>query len=510
VADINLIKINDTYIEVTADDSIEKEIHEFFKFQMPNYQFSPQGKKGWKGWVHLYNLRYKTLPAGLLKYLLEFAKDHSYTVGYNPDLYIYNDFSRQEARDFIKSLNLHSRGNPLEIREYQEIGLAKAIRYKRLTMISPTRSGKSLILYSYVRYLLDSGKANCGLLIVPTTSLVEQMYADFEDYSTRNQWPVQSRVQRLYEGYSNDLEPGTQLLISTWQSLYKMPDEFFHQFDFLIGDEAHTFSAKQIGKVAGRCINASYRLACTGTTHDDDISNLKVEGYFGPISKLTTTKKLMDDGHIATLSIKSLILKHPPGTKKKVHKLISGDSMAAGYQAEIDYIINCTPRNRFITNLALSIEGNTLLMFHFERHGRIIYDLIMEKLNESPRKLFFVNGKTETENREEVRGIVDGERNAIIVGSGVFSTGITIRNLNNVVFASPTKAKIKTLQSIGRSLGLGDNKTTATLYDICDDFRESPDDDEFNYGLEHYAIRMKIYQDEKFNISTYNIQLKDK
>jgi len=508
MADIQLKKINDVYTKVTADQGIERELSEFFKYRIPNYQFTPQGKKGWNGFVKLYNLRTKSLYAGLLKYLFDFARERGYTIEHNSDLFLYNDFSRLEAREFLNSLNIHSRGEPVEAREYQEIGLAKAVRYKKLTMISPTRSGKSLILYSFVRYLTDCKNRRKGLLIVPTTSLVEQMYTDFEDYSSANHWPVSDRVQRLYEGFSSDLAPNNVLLVSTWQSLYRLPDSFFRQFDFLIGDEAHTFSAKQVGGVAGKCVNADYRLACTGTTHEEEVKNLMVEGYFGPISKLTTTKKLMDDGHIATLYIKSLVLKYPPLTQSIVDASAKGVSAAAAYAAELDYIINYAPRNRFIRNLALSVEGNTLLMFHYERHGRIIYDLIKDKLGNSERKLFFINGKTETEIREEVRKITDGEKNAIIVGSFVFSTGITIRNLHNVIFATPTKAKIRTLQTIGRSLGLGDDKTTATLYDIADDFRVDPTADA-NYTLRHYAKRMLLYYAEKFNISHYTIQLRN-
>lgn len=511
MADIQLKKINDVYLKVTAEPSIERELSEFFKYRPPNYQFNPKARNKsikWDGWIKLYNLRTKSLYAGLLKYLLDFARDHNYTVEYNPDIFIMNEFSRHEARDFLNSLQIHSRGEPVEAREYQEIGLAKAIRYKKLTMISPTRSGKSYILYGFVRYMVDCKNKHRGLLIVPTTSLVEQMYTDFEDYSSINQWPVSDRLQRLYEGYTSILEPKTQLLVSTWQSLNNMDPEYFEQFDFLIGDEAHTFSAKQVGAVAGRCVNADYRLACTGTTHEEEVKNLMVEGYFGPISKLTTTKKLMDAGHIATLYVKSLVLKYPVDTAIKVAALAKGVGGAADYAAEMEYIINYQPRNRFLRNLALSIEGNTLIMFHYERHGRIIHDLIKDKLGDNERKLFFVNGKTETEIREQVRKITDGEKNAIIVGSFVFSTGITIRNLHNIIFATPTKAKIRTLQTIGRSLGLGDSKNTATLYDVCDDFRVCTDD-EANYTLKHYAKRMLLYYAEKFNISHYTIQLRD-
>jgi superfamily II DNA or RNA helicase len=257
--------------------------------------------------------------------------------------------------------------------------------------------------------------------------------------------------------------------------------------------------------VAEKLVKADYRVAMTGTTHGVEVSNMKMEGYFGPITKITTTKKLMDDGHIAELSIKSLVLKHPPGTKLK----LVADLPQEAFAAEMAYIVSHPGRNRFIKNLALSLQGNTLLLFQYvDRHGKVLHEMIQEKLgNESDRKLFFVFGGTDVEDREAVRGIVEKESNAIICASfGVFSTGVNIRNLHNIIFASPTKSKIRTLQSIGRGLRLGDDKTTATLYDLADDFREHPNDKP-NYTLKHYAERMLIYHNEQFKVSHYKIDL---
>ncbi len=503
---IELHKVNEVYIQVTTEPSIEKEISDLFKYRLEGYQHTPAGRNGWQGWIYLFNIKKHLLFAGHLKRLLDFAKEHNYTVEYNADLFIANNFSLIEAKDFIKSLNIHSNGKSLIARDNQELGLAKAIRYKKITIISPTRSGKSFVLYSYIRYLLDSKTCRLGLLLVPTKSLVEQMFTDFQDYSSVNQWPVQDRIQRLYGGFTSDIAPETRVLVATWQSLYKLDPEYFEQFDFLICDEAHTAKAKEIGNICTQCINAGYRLGVTGTDHDNDLSNIKIEGYFGPITKLTTTKKLMDAGHVASLNIKSIVLKHPPGTKKIVKSLIKTTAMAAKYQAEIDYIVDCLARNLFLRNLVLSIEGTSLVMFNYERHGVIIHDLIREKLDESLRKLFFINGKTETEVREQVRRIANDAENSIIVGSSVFATGITIPNLRNIILATPTKAKIRTLQTIGRSLGIGDNKTTATVYDIADDFSETKYE-RSNYTFGHYLKRLKFYEDEKFDITTYEVIL---
>ena len=112
---------------------------------------------------------------------------------------------------------------------------------------------------------------------------------------------------------------------------------------------------------------------------------------------------------------------------------------------------------------------------------------------------------TDSEYREEVRKITETEKNAIIVASvGVFSTGINIRNLDNIIFSSPSKSRIRTLQSIGRVLRKGDNQSYATLYDIADDLSWKSHK---NFALQHFLERIKLYNAEKFNYKMHNIDL---
>jgi superfamily II DNA or RNA helicase len=516
MADIQTEKVNEVYTRVTGEPSVLKELSEYFTFEVPDAKFSPQFKKRhWDGFIRLYNLRTKQLYSGLLRYLFDFCKERGYTVAYDPNLILMNNFSVLEAEEYIKTLNIHSQGKPLAPRDYQVIGFAKSIRYKRLMLVSPTASGKSYIIYCFMRYLLQEDSKRTGLLIVPTTSLVEQMVGDFKDYSSANGFDVEGSVQKLYQGFSASLLPSTRLLVSTWQSLYTLPKDFFLSFSYVIGDEAHTFKAKCVGETMKNCELASYRLATTGTTDEEQVNNLMVEGLFGPITKTISTKEMMDCGYAAQLAIKSLVLKHPPGTHALVDhevKLWMAKSLSkaqAAFLGEVSYIIGHEPRNRFIRNLTLSLQGNSLLLFQFvEKHGQILYDMIKEKLGDSERKIFFIHGGTETEQRESIRAITENETDAILVASyGVFSTGINIRNLHNVIFASPTKSKKRTLQSIGRSLRLSESKSTATLYDIADDFRLTSED-KANYTLKHYATRMIIYLEEKFKVSHYTIPLK--
>jgi superfamily II DNA or RNA helicase len=288
-------------------------------------------------------------------------------------------------------------------------------------------------------------------------------------------------------------------IISTWQSIYKNSPEYFEQFDFVLGDEAHLFKAKSLTTIMTGLVNAAYRIGCTGTLDGTNTHKLVLEGLFGHVYKATTTKELMDNKYLAAFKIKCLILKYP----EEICKLARKESWE--YKTEIDYIVSNPHRNRFIKNLALSLNGNSLILFQFvEKHGRVLFDLINDE--KGKRKVFFVFGGTDVEIRESIREITEKEKDAIIIASyGTFSTGINIKNLHNVVFASPSKSRIRNLQSIGRGLRIGDNKDEATLYDISDDLRIGK---YTNFTLKHFIERVKIYEEEKFEYKFYEIGLK--
>ena len=177
------------------------------------------------------------------------------------------------------------------------------------------------------------------------------------------------------------------------------------------------------------------------------------------------------------------------------------------YEDEIQYIIGHPKRNRFIRNLAVDLRGNTLVLFsRVATHGQILFDSI-NSFVKNGRKVFYVHGGVEAQEREEVRTITESESNAIIVASyGTFSTGINIKNLHNVIFASPSKSRIRNLQSIGRVLRKGDKKSKAVLYDIADDISYKS---RKNYTLNHLVERIKIYNEEQFNYEIIQISLRD-
>ena len=485
---LHVTKLNEVYIKVDCERNIAQEVSDFFTFFVPGYQFMPAYKnKLWDGRIKLFNLQNHTLFYGLLPYLQKFCDERKYKIQLDSDVSLTENFSLIEAEKFIENLNLPKQ---LEKRDYQVSSFVHAVRNKRVLLLSPTSSGKSFILYLILRYIQQDHKK--GLLIVPRTSLAEQMYSDFASYG----YDSEKYCHRQYAGKEKTTDKF--LTITTWQSIYKNPPEYFEQFDFVLGDEAHEFKAKSLTTIMSSLINTNYRIGCTGTLDGTHTHKLVLEGLFGPVLTVTTTKELMDDKHVADFSIKCLILKYPEEICKMARKW--------NYNEEIDYIVTNPYRNTFIKNLVLSLKGNSLVLFNLvEKHGRQLFRMIEEE--KGKRKVFFVYGGTDVDVRESIRAITEKENDAIIVASyGTFSTGINIRNLHNVIFASPSKSRVRNLQSIGRGLRKGDNKTEAVLYDISDDFRTGKFT---NFTLKHFVERVNIYDSEKFKYKFYNVELKN-
>ena len=480
-------KKNEVYLQVKSEPHVYYELSDYFTFDVPGAKFMPQYRnKYWDGKIRLFSNHNGEMYVGLLDKLIKFCEDHDYTYEFIESEYYGLPFevngmiSKEGVKDYMTAI---SRYAP---REYQVEGVYDALKHNRKLLISPTASGKSLMIYSIVRYYVEKGKNT--LIVVPTTSLVEQMYKDFADYG----WDVGSFCHKIYAG--KERETDSQVIITTWQSIYKLPRKYFERFSVVVGDEAHQFKSKSLVSIMSKLSDAKYRFGFTGTLDGTQTHKWVLEGLFGASYKIIKTDELMKKVHLAKLNINILLLKHSPNKFET-------------FEDEIQYIIGHNRRNNFIKNLALDLKGNTLILYaRVEGHGQPLFDLINNNKSDD-RQVFFIHGGVETENREKVREIAESENNAIIVASyGTFSTGINIKNLHNVIFASPSKSRIRNLQSIGRVLRKGDKKSKATLYDIADDISYKS---RKNYTLNHLIERIKVYNQENFNYDIVNIPLKN-
>lgn len=493
---VSIEKLDEVYVRVFSEPSVEQELSDFFTYEYPGARFTPQFKaRLWDGKVRLYDQIRKTLYVGLTSYVEEFCTRNGYQVEYKNQVHTSSGITHELVEEFAKWLNPHGRGKPIEIRDYQVEAVKTALDKERTLLLSPTASGKSFIIYTAMRWHLDQGR-KC-IIIVPTTSLVEQLYADFEDYSSANGFDVRGHCQKLYSGFTKDFTK--HVLITTWQSVYLQPKAWFKQFDVIFGDEAHQFKAKSLTSVMEKMDNIRYRIGTTGTLDNKKVHRLVLEGIFGPVHRVTTTKALMDSGRLSNLNITCVVLKYSEEIRKARKN--------ATYQDEMDWLVSHYPRNKFIRNLAVKSKGNTLVLFQYvEKHGKVLLDMIKDKVHEE-RKVFFVYGGTDTADREAIRHITEGEEDAIIIASyGTFSTGINIPSIENVIFASPSKSKIRNLQSIGRGLRLKEGKTACNLYDLADDLHWKSWK---NHTLNHAAERYKTYAEEQFDIKLVEVNLSE-
>ena len=480
-------KKNEVYLKVEAEPHVYYELADQFTFEVPGAKFMPTyQKKYWDGKIRLFNTQSGEVYIGLLDRIVQFCKDHGYTYEFVESKYyglpfeVNDRISKEGVKDYMTAISKH------KPRDYQIDGVYDALRNNRKLLVSPTASGKSLMIYAIIRYFVENKKNT--LIVVPTTSLVEQMYKDFADYG----WDVGSYCHKIYAG--RERETDSQVIITTWQSIYKLPRKYFERFDVVVGDEAHQFKSKSLVAIMTKLGNAKYRYGFTGTLDGTETHKWVLEGLFGPSYKIIKTDELMKKGHVATLDINVLLLKHP------AHKF-------ENFEDEVQYIITHEKRNRLIRNLALDLKGNTLILFaRVEAHGEPLYEMINNNSIED-RNVFFIHGGVATEDREKVREITEKEDDAIIVASyGTFSTGINIKRLHNIIFASPSKSRIRNLQSIGRVLRKGNGKVKATLYDIADDISTKS---RKNYTLNHLIERIKVYNEENFNYDIVNIPLKN-
>ena len=490
--DLTISKKNEVFLKIDSKEPhIFCELSDIFTFEVPGAKFMPQYRnKYWDGKIRLFNQANGEIYVGLLDKVISFCKKSDYQYEF-----VHSDFygTPFEENGFISLEGVKDYMNKItryEPRQYQIQGVFDALKYNRKLLISPTASGKSLMIYTITRYMVDKGHS--VLLVVPTTSLVEQMYKDFIDYG----WNSDENCHRIYAGKEKHTDK--PVTITTWQSIYKLEHSFFKKYGCVIGDEAHLFKSKSLIRIMTKLHDAKYRFGFTGTLDGTQTHKWVLEGLFGPAYKIVRTDELIEKGHLAKLNIKILLLQHE-------------SQRFDTYEDEVQFIIQNERRNNFIKKLTLDLKGNTLLLYsRVESHGEILFNIINSDTN---RKVFFVHGGVAAEEREEIRKITEEESNAIIVASyGTFSTGINIKNLHNVIFASPSKSRIRNLQSIGRVLRKGSNKFKATLYDIADDCRVTLPNLETkkNYTLNHLLERIKIYNEEHFNYDLVRVSLKEK
>jgi len=479
VFDLVIHPINSTYDQVACSESIARELYDLLSFKYPNYEklrYKVKRFRYWDGSIHLFTLKGHRIYRGLRHELLKFANERAYTIKFI-DNWSNDEFSLHEAESFIQTLNL-----PFAPYDYQVDAFVKAIRQKRLLILSPTSSGKSLMIYLIFRYWNEK-----SLFITPNTNLVDQIISDFKKYG------YQEKIHPIYAG--QDKVSNTKLSAATWQSI-PVDENYLNQYKVILVDECHVAQAEILKSILENSTKVHKRLGFTGTLQDSPLHELVLQGLFGEIHRTTTTAELIKQGVTADLEIKCLILKHDPNEALAVNKL--------DYHEEEEFIVNHVKRKKFLYNLVKSLKGNVIVLFRLvDKHGKVIYD-DLKSLLPKDRPVYMIYGGTDLDERARIRELLTANKNAVLVGSyGCLSQGFDAPSLQHVIFASAFKSKIKVLQSIGRGLRKF-NDTKCIVYDIVDDFTYN---DKQNYTLRHFVERVKLYINENFKYKMYSINV---
>ena len=482
--DVTLTKFNEVYLRIKCEPSVARELSEFFTFEVPNAKFMPSVRNRlWDGKIRLFSPGTGKIYLGLLPYVRKFLAEQGHKIQYDSSLIPPQKFDKEITTKFVRSLEKGT----FRARDYQIDAIHNILESDRGLILSPTGSGKSFIIYALVRYYLKTLNDKKILIIVPTTNLVEQMYGDFADYG----WFPDEHCHKLYAG--SDKNTAREVVISTWQSIYKLDKKYFSQFGAVFVDECHLAKAKSLTGIMTKLHDCQYRIGTTGTLDGSEIHQLVLEGLFAKHKEVTTTAQLVKQKYLSNLNIRCLVLDHIKTNKRQ-----------RTYQEEMEYLSKSPARNNFICKLALTLEGNTLILAQYIKQLETLTLALTDHTKD--RKIFFVYGATEAVERDKIRGIVEEENDAIIVASyGVFSMGINIKRLHNIIFASPYKSQIKVLQSIGRGLRLTKDKTECNLFDIADDLCYN---NKSNYTLKHFEERILIYSQQEFDYEIIPVKLK--
>lgn len=481
-------KVNETSLKVESDNfNVLFELREHFSFFAPNYRHSPKFKDHiWDGKIYLLNMKSKTIPYGLIHHVQKFCSDHNYLfVDQTKKSKMVVADSLDDFDEFVESLKL-----PFKPYDYQIDAVKTAIRDMRRLLISPTGSGKSLIIYMLLRWMHKNNRRTC--IIVPSTSLVEQMVSDFKKYAENDDsFDVASLVDRLYSKVNTDPFQ-SNILVSTWQSLITYDESLGKEWDCVICDEVHLGKSTSIQKILNSATNAPYRIGLTGSLTGEDVHEFILIGSFGLVHRVATTKELQESGQLSDMRIYMLMLRYPKEESVNLYRNIGKD-----YNTEYKYITTHAKRALFVRNLACSSKGTVMVLFDSREHGELLYKLISEKLGDGNRKVFHIDGRVKVSTREEIRNAVNSENGAIIVASvGTSATGLNIPSIENVILC-PSKSRVRNLQSIGRGLRLNKGKNRCNVFDLCDNLSYG---NHKNYFLNHGMQRYALYQQEGFDV----------
>lgn len=482
-----------------------------------NWMFNPMVKKKiWDGNICFLD-KFNRVPVGLIKKVKEIGQKFRFDIDIeNEGLSLWGDFNEEHFDSWIIDMFKDIKKKP---RDYQIDAAKKILKSKRSISELATSAGKTMIMYIVFAYLKSTGNLKQMLIVVPNNNLIIQTIESFEELS--DQKSVLSFQSQMISGDKSDKSKSdVDLVIGTFQSLVKLDESWFEDINIVCIDEAHYTNAQSVKKIISKCKNVFFKFGLSGTLLQDDSADaLTIQAFIGPMINKVTPNDLFEKKVATPVKIKVVRLLHSNETlKKKLFNLRSMKSEITGEKQlaiEREIITQSEERFRVVCDMVKSSTNNSLVLFQNIKndYGRRLYDQLREETED--KVIFYVDGSTSSNLREEYKKSMETGDNRILVASfGTFSTGISINNIHNVFFMESYKSEKVVKQSIGRGMRLSENKENVTIIDFQDDLSWKNHDNtirskrcEKNYLLKHGEARLEIYRNEGFPYKIYTLEI---
>lgn len=506
-----LVKLsaNKNFLQIVdcSDDEF-KQLQYSFRKKIKNWKFHPQVKrKIWDGYISYMDASGR-IPVGLWHELKTVCKEHGFELNFEDFDLFESSFTKQDFLEWVKTTSFFDKkGDKIEPRDYQISSTWSILKHKMSISEIATSAGKTLIIYMVMEFLRQRKELNKMLIIVPNISLIIQTYEDFQNYSNKS---TELIMQMISGDTSKEIDEDTQVVIGTFQSLVKQSPEFFKEFNVVCVDEAHFTQAKSVKDTIAKCVSAVWRFGLSGTLERDDFAErLTLQAYLGPMVNKVSAEFLFQNKYATPVQIKIIRLQYlDDDRREKLYQIRKRRNTIDGAKIldiERKVVIESEERLAFICDIVNKTTKNTLVLFHNVKadYGKKIQERLLDLSND--RDVFYVDGETDSEKREYFKHSLESGENKILIASfGTFSTGISIKNIHNIIFAESFKSDKIIRQSIGRGMRLHADKSKTNIIDIVDDYSYNGDK---NFLLRHMEDRIKIYDGQGFPYKIYNVNL---
>lgn len=495
MSDLIIEKVNSSCVHLVCEDGLSHRIYNVFSAYAPGYRFNPRFKMHvWDGKVRCYNPMSQILPIGLLNNLLIWCDQHN--IQYSLQGFKDGLTDTIDKEDLEKQMNSYITAG-FQARDYQVNAVHAALTNRRGVLLSCTGSGKSLMIYTFLRYLLDNKDVHRAILIVPSVSLVEQMYSDFQDYGWDD---LEDHVEMLYSGKKPTFKK--EILISTWQSLEKEDQEFFEVYDACVVDECHQAKCSVVTRLLKLMHNAEYKIGTSGTLPTEISEQLQINSVIGNVLFELKSCELIARGYLTKLNIAAIFLKYP--------EAFIAENKERTYPEEVKMVEEYPNRNKVLNFIIdhTSPMNNMLILVNHRNHLRDVETYLHE--NYPDKKVSIITGDVKAKVREEIRtGIEDEDGTILLATYQTMSTGVNIPKLHAIMLFSNSKSRIKVLQSIGRGLRKHNSKNKVIIYDIVDDlsYKKRTGRIAKNYCMQHFDERSNYYIEQEFPVITTKLEI---